>query len=396
MSHAVRAATAVVLLVIPAAALAATDGPPSCTASEWPQWRQNPCGTATNDDVSAPTLANVTDTKLRWNVVLPAPVGNPIVSGGLVYVTVGEKKRRLNARDIGTGRYVWSAITGIGGHEPIVDDGVLLRLSELGALRRYDPRTGRIIWRRSVASSLHPVNPQLAAGGVLYQSQSDRLVAVDVRRGVELWQRPLGCFRCQPAVAGNRIYATGNPTGDTPGHDGRLYAIDTQTHRTVWSARGRGKFDVIGTVIVAGGRIVVVSFDDKSAYFANAFSAADGHTLWITQLGTVDGFWPWTSAAAGAGIVLFAPPNGLLYAVDQRTGALRWTETVGDTDSSPAIANGLVWLVDGSGRLVAISAESGKTTWRSSAGGLDGSPAVADGLVIVPGNGRLVAYGPPG
>jgi outer membrane protein assembly factor BamB len=335
----------------------------------------------------------VGDLALRWRIRLPAPVGDPVVSGGLVYVAVGKTKPRLDARDVKTGKYVWSALTGPGGEAPLVDGAAVLRESGTGALRRYDSRTGRILWRKDVGD-IFPVQPQIATAGVWYQSDYEVVHAFDDRTGTQVWRTDMKSFRSVPAWLGGRLYVAGSTEGPNATDTGHLYQLDAATGHILWSAHGRGDFANVASPIIAGGRIVVVARDRNGTVFANAFSARDGHTLWITQLGRSRDVLLEPNAAAGDGIVAFPTPDFVLHALDQRTGRQRWSATAAGT-GSPAIGNGLVWIVDVDGQLTAFSAASGQVVWDSRETNLVGSPIIADGLVLVPSSDGLAAYGLP-
>src|SRR6185369_6128753 len=76
--------------------------------------------------------------------------------------------------------------------------------------------------------------------------------------------------------------------------------------------------------------------------------------------------------AVGAG------SGGTLVAVDEQTGALRWTAGAGGTDGSVAVSNGVVY-VDAPCDLLAFDAVSGALSWSLSAsctGGGGWAPSV--------------------
>ncbi|MDO9325673.1 MAG: PQQ-binding-like beta-propeller repeat protein, partial [Methanoregula sp.] len=55
------------------------------------------------------------------------------------------------------------------------------------------------------------------------------------------------------------------------------------------------------------------------------------------------------------GVVYFGDLNGTLYALDAKTGALRWNFTAGGYIwSSPSVSNGVVYFSGGDGYLYAV------------------------------------------
>jgi outer membrane protein assembly factor BamB len=108
---------------------------------------------------------------------------------------------------------------------------------------------------------------------------------------------------------------------------------------------------------------------------------------------------PWdfflSSPVFADGTVYFGTGEGMLYALDARTGTERWAFETQDTiHSSPAVADGTVYVGNMESRLYAIDADTGQEQWHFQAGidttyynqhGLQSSPVVADGCVYVGG-----------
>ncbi len=112
-----------------------------------------------------------------------------------------------------------------------------------------------------------------------------------------------------------------------------------------------------------------------------------------------------TPAVAG-GTAVFGSNDGILYALDVKTGAERWRVKLGgDVSSSPAIADGRVIVMAADGRLCAFRLADGGIVWTRATGadlslGPDprtfdlwvSSPTVADGVIYVGGgDGKVYA-----
>jgi outer membrane protein assembly factor BamB len=82
-----------------------------------------------------------------------------------------------------------------------------------------------------------------------------------------------------------------------------------------------------------------------------------------------------------------------VYALDARTGAMRWRVWTGGREfTAPAIANGVVYIGSQDGSISALDASTGAVRWRVATSGRGvSSPAVANGAVYVGINGSLVA-----
>src|ERR1700680_35891 len=65
------------------------------------------------------------------------------------------------------------------------------------------------------------------------------------------------------------------------------------------------------------------------------------------------------------GIVYVGSGSGKMYALDEYTGAVRWTSDMASPiQSSAAIAKGLVFVASRDGKLHALDAASGKQRWQ--------------------------------
>jgi outer membrane protein assembly factor BamB len=96
--------------------------------------------------------------------------------------------------------------------------------------------------------------------------------------------------------------------------------------------------------------------------------AVVGRTIYVTFLNRP----PCNSSASGQ--------DGQLVALWAGSGKVRWTKTIGPSESSPAIVNGDVFVGDWDGNVYCFSAATGRLWWKYSAG------AKVKGGVAVSGN----------
>lgn len=97
--------------------------------------------------------------------------------------------------------------------------------------------------------------------------------------------------------------------------------------------------------------------------------------------------------AVGADMV-YVPLGPIMYALDRRSGALRWQQEVGaEIYSSPALTDGTLYFGSRDGNLWALDAESGSVQWRYPMGGaVDCAPVIVEGVAYFGSDGnRLVA-----
>ena len=143
-----------------------------------------------------------------------------------------------------------------------------------------------------------------------------------------------------PAVAYGRVYL--------PTFDGRFFALDARTGRTIWR-RATGRCGWASPAVHR--RLVVVTFI--------------GHAC--------------DSATPGS--------DGIVLALDARTGHVRWRRLIGPTESSPLVVNGLVYVGDWNGKVYALSAATGRTVWTYQTG-----DKVKDGVAYAGGHVYVGSY----
>jgi outer membrane protein assembly factor BamB len=152
-----------------------------------------------------------------------------------------------------------------------------------------------------------------------------------------------------------------------------------------------------------GGGLVFAAARDGSV---SAFDAVTGARRWRRTTGPLVPF-PWghesgdyyvSSPAFHDGVVIFGAGDGAVYAVDARTGTVRWrAQTEGRVRSSPAIADHAVYVGSFDGRVYCFELATGARKWRFDTQGatlnsgdfgydrrsIQSSPAVANGTVYI-------------
>jgi outer membrane protein assembly factor BamB len=191
------------------------------------------------------------------------------------------------------------------------------------------------------------------------------------------------------------------------GDDGNIYAVDSSSGRQVWKRTTQGP--VPATPAIADGTLYVPSYDGKFY----ALNAATGAVRWKFTTGGerrfegrgLHGMLPQTqmiadpfdvylsSPVVADGVVFFGSGDGNVYALDARTGTLRWKVQTGDVvHASPALADGVVYIGSWDSYFYAIDAASGTVKWKFHSGedpvihnqvGFQSSAAVVNGIVYV-------------
>ena len=208
----------------------------------------------------------------------------------------------------------------------------------------------------------------------------------------QLWAVETGWFiEFPPAIGDGRAYV-GNLRG-------RFLAIRVSTGKVDWQKR-------FGGCVAAGpavkGRIVVISVanpscgkdSDRTSQPGSvvAMDAYTGRELWVRRMGVTE-----SSPLIVGRLVYVGSWDHHMYALDLRTGNVRWSYDTGEEiDSSAAYAGGIVYIGANEGHVYAFGARSGRLIWRAGGGReyFYATPTVAYGRVYI-GNtdGTLYAYG---
>jgi outer membrane protein assembly factor BamB len=114
--------------------------------------------------------------------------------------------------------------------------------------------------------------------------------------------------------------------------------------------------------------------------------------LWRFRAGVIE-----TPPLVAKGLVYFGSWDDRVYAVDARTGRLRWSFTTGGrVKGGVALARGTVYVGSYDGRLYALDARSGRLRWSAgdgTLGGLYATPSVVNDRVFLGStDGRIYAF----
>ena len=198
-----------------------------------------------------------------------------------------------------------------------------------------------------------------------------------------------------PSVAYGRVYVSS--------FKGDFYALDAATGRTVWKKR----LDHCSPASpMLAHHVVYQSFSlalpcarhtPGARGFVAAWDADTGRELWRQHAAAVE-----TSPLAVGKLLYFGSWDGTFYALNARTGKVRWTyEASASITSSPAYDSGTVFAGTDDGHVLALDSLSGRLRWEAASFSRFGrreyfyaTPTVAYGRVYI-GNadGTLYAFG---
>ncbi len=346
----------------------------------WPTFHGGPSldGVA---DVSLPgTLAQA------WQFDAGASVVNtPVAGDGRIYFT--HEKGVVFAVDL-QGKEVWQRSFNVVATETtkaqatyfdaplLFMEGALIACTSEGVVHALVPATGETIWTCETGVTVLG-SPNY--GGVLVDGKAQKrvyvidqavggLVGIDFETGKMLWNSP-GKDRCDASPAVSFGWAA---FGSCASAVHVFSAVDGKMAREIPMEQ---EAQIAGGVVLIGDTVFSAS---RSGKFIHA-NVKTGEMIWTNSDCEGEAF---STPAVGAEHVVFGANDGVLYALDRKTGVLKWKQKLGDTPSSPVIARDKV-VVSADGELRLMQLADGATLWSFPVSDEITSPGIAGALVVV-------------
>lgn len=202
-------------------------------------------------------------------------------------------------------------------------------------------------------------SPAISKGIVFIGSEDKSLYAINIKTGKQKWKFvTAGAVHSSPAVYGSNVYMGS--------YDGYYYAIDAATGKQKWKFKTGGEKHVGDT-----------------SYWGMKPAGEYMNDLWDCFLSS-----PIIYKSKDGPTVCFGSSDGNVYAVNARTGKLKWTfATKGIVHASPALYNGTIYIGSWDTFLYAINAATGKQKWKFKTGaqmamtGIQATATIQNGIV---------------
>lgn len=356
-----------------------------------------------SDTLASPRLAWTTN--VGSNIYMSAPV----VSEGYVYVASIDDNEtgkasitKMNAAD---GKIVWKCPLKSSVRNSIAADGGMVFAQDVqGIVYAVEEATGKIAWQKDLKIGVTPaLNDGLVAkDGILYAGTGRQLTAFKARTGEVLWQnkewgRGEGCVATL-TLSDNDVLVGSS-------HWGALYGNDARTGKMLWqdwdedlrfrastpaawgdvmyvvSGRAllmlenktgrilmRKKFDycveVASTPLVTKDAIIfgtatngIVALNKETLEEKWHFKTRDALILSSPYQGnhpaTVE-----TSPVLCGNLVYMGASDGMLYAIDAKTGRLQWRHNMGTpVFASVAVSGNAIFAVDFGGNVYGFACD---------------------------------------
>jgi outer membrane protein assembly factor BamB len=198
-----------------------------------------------------------------------------------------------------------------------------------------------------------------------------------------------------PAIGYGRLYFSNNP--------GTLFALSTRTGKRAWTfATHRctaASPDVHNQTVFASFMNRGECNQTRSGLngIVAALAVGNGKPRWITKIGPTE-----SSPLVANRRVYVGDWRGKVYALDERTGKIRWSFQTGDkVKGAVALLGNRLFVGSYDGHVYALDARTGRKIWRASAqqrlgslGTFYSTPAVGYGRVYIGStDGKVYSYG---
>jgi len=316
----------------------------------------------------------------------------PAVDGQTIYAASAEGRVMAMQRE--SGEVLWKKdldlpISGAVG----VGNGLVLLGTLRGDVIALDAGSGEQKWRAKVTSEVLAA-PATNGDVVVVQTQDDKLIGFDASTGNQRWiyegTVPVLTLRGTgaPLIAG-RLALAGLASG-------KVVAVDVQRGLPVWEARvaipqGRSELDRVvdidGGLLLVDDVLYVASYQGRTA----ALDLSSGRLLWQREASSYVG------VAEGTGSVFISQASGTVESIDSRGSSSLWSNDALARRqlSAPAVLSSNVVVGDLEGYVHLLSQVDGRFVGREKVDG-DGvrvRPLVVGNWMYVFGNsGKLVAY----
>jgi outer membrane protein assembly factor BamB len=225
----------------------------------------------------------------------------------------------------------------------------------------------KIAW--STALNVPVYEPPQAQGDSLFltslQPTGPNVFAIDGRSGKLLWRfATQGAIGIPPTVGSTQVFVASDI-----GATHFLRAIDAKTGFLIWQyTRQQPPECMCSQASILSGGMLFAQSDGHSLYAFAPSGAAPSRRLWQFPGNGA----PLTSPLVAGGLVVFGSADHHVYALDAKTGAVRWTGTTGYVfTADPAVGDGTVVIGDQGGNIDGFDLKTGKTLWSDAAGNID-------------------------
>jgi outer membrane protein assembly factor BamB len=348
-------------------------------AENWPAWR-GPLANGVSAEKGLPTKWS-TQENIAWKLAMPSRSGaTPIVWNDHIFLNVATAMQSGNlelwAVDRRKGEPLWKRPLGSGNNQqrkqnmstpsPVTDGTTVWVMTGTGILKAFDFK-GAELWMRDIQKDYglfglnwgYASSPLLHQGGlyiqVLHGMKTDDpsyVMKVDGKSGKTVWkvERPTRAISESPDAYTTPVLV---PTGKTfeiavTGGD-IVTGHDPGTGKELWRANGLNPgndpyYRIVASAIFAGD-LIIAPTRNRPMLALKAGGTGDvtqSHKVWSFDLGP-----DVPSPVSDGKLVYVVRDNGVVHALDVKTGAVVWGPErlkTGAYSSSPVLADGKLYV----------------------------------------------------
>ena len=242
-------------------------------------------------------------------------------------VVFGSSDKNIYCLNPSSGKFLWKVTTGASVvAAPSIENGIVYIGGSDGKFRAIDLSSGKVKWTFEGVGAFVETKPLLYRGKVIFGAWDTYLYALNMKDGSLAWKWSngnktlnLSPAACWPVASDGRIFIVAP--------DRVMTSIDAETGMTVWRSSHYSVRETIG-LSEDGSRIYARCMTDTVIAFSPTAPAQE--TIWITNCGygyDIDPSMPIEKDES----LFFSTKNGLVFALDGKSGAFRWEYKVGVT-----------------------------------------------------------------
>ena len=347
------------------------------SAQEWTQWR----GPARDGSVSAKNAPTAWPDSLKrsWRVEIGEGYSSPVVAGGRVFVHGRKDPEEIVASiNLADGKVLWQqkyqaafqknqyAVEMAKGPNstPLVAGNRLFTLGVTGILNAWDTATGKLLWTRDFSKAIDTsklfcgtaASPLLVDGRLVVQVGSDihggQVLALNPATGATEWEwRGPGPGYASPVAIeldGSKqiVLLT----------EGSIAGLDGKTGKELWSVPFPDEWhENIATPLWTGTYLIVSGTRQGTHAYALKQTAGKWEATEIWKNPNIAMYM--SSPVYGDGLIYghSSKKKGQFFAVDAKTGAVRWTTEgrEGEHASLLLTPQNVIFLTNGADLIVA-------------------------------------------
>jgi outer membrane protein assembly factor BamB len=263
---------------------------------------------------------------------------------------------------------------------------LMLTLFLLASGTAYAAPVPKTLWSIQLHVPIY-TTPQASSGRITLTSTQQtgaNLFALDGKSGKILWRYDTnGMITIPPTIGGGQVFVASDI-----GSAHFLRAIDAATGAPIWQYKRTNPPECMcSQASIISGNLLFAQSDGHSLYAFAPHGAAPSQRLWqFPGNGAA-----LTSPVVADGRVVFGSGDHNVYALDAKTGAIKWTASTGYIfTANPLVANGVVIIGDQGGNIDGIDLQTGKSLWSFTAGAIDVAATSKAGIAYLASEDRSV------